>query len=85
MKYRVFDSDTRRFTNVPIQTASTFHWPPEEETHSFWDEEDRHPEQHHSDELNQQPSVSGHDAEKEPEQEAEVIEIIDDPSPGEGE
>ena len=75
MKYQVFDSQSRRFTNVPTQPTTTFQWPPEEvDTHGILDEQDHHTEAQFSDDLEQQPLESEHSAEKG----AGVIEVSDD-------
>jgi hypothetical protein len=71
MKYRVFDSESRQFANVPIQPPSLVQWPPEEdEPYEILDEvENQEPD--NSDEPNQQPA-GDKEAEAEPEQEADA-------------
>jgi hypothetical protein len=84
MQYRVFDSNNRQFSNVPIQPPSTFSWPPpQEEVCGFHDERD-HQEMHDSDHVCQQSAELEDAAEPEPKQVAEEIEKMDDQSPSEG-
>lgn len=83
MKYRVFDSESRQFNNVPIQPMSNFHWPPQEEKpHDFLDEQD-YEETQDSDNIDQQPCDTEDATEKECEQKVEEIEITDDQDPPE--
>lgn len=79
MRYRVFDSGSRKFTNVPIQPLSNFRWPPQEEdSDALFPDEQNYQEVQDSDIFDQQPLDTEEGAEKEPEE----IEIIDDPSKG---
>ena len=83
MKYRVFDGESRQFTNVPIQPRSNFRWPEEDEIFEFQDERDHH-EPQYSDEHDEQPAEPQAAAEKEPEQEPEETEVIEGQSPPQG-
>jgi hypothetical protein len=73
MKYRVFDSESRQFANVPIQPPSFVQWPPEEdEPYEILDEVE-HQEPDNSDAPDQQPAAEeDKEAEAEPEQEADA-------------
>jgi len=83
MKYQVFDTDSRQFSNVPIQPPSIFSWPPDEEICEFHDERD-HQEMHDSDQVHQQSAELEDTAEPELEQVAEEVEIMDDQCPSKG-
>jgi hypothetical protein len=73
MKYRVFDSESRQFTNVPIQPPSLFQLPPEEDEPCEILDEVEHQEPDNSDEPDQQPAgEEDKEAEAEPEQEPDA-------------
>lgn len=70
MKYRVFDSQSRQFTNVPIQPPTIFRWQPEEDMLCEVLDDVKHHEPDCSDKPDQQPA-GGEDKKPDPEHEAE--------------
>jgi hypothetical protein len=79
MQYRVFDSGSRKFNNVPIQPVSNFHWPPQEEdSYALFPDEQNYREVQDSDNFDQQLLDTDECAENQPEE----IEIIDDAPKG---
>jgi hypothetical protein len=80
MKYRVFDTESRTFNNVPIQPVSNFHWPSQEGEPPDLHDEQSNQETQNSDQTDEQPTVTEDAAEKVP----EAIEIMADSDPSQG-
>ena len=80
MKYRVFDTESRTFNNVPIQPVSTFHWPSLEGEPPDLPDEQSNQETQNSDHIDEQPTDTEDAAEKVP----EVTDITVDQDPSQG-